>query len=301
MEGIKLGDVEVLRVLELEVDILPWEEILPDITRSALDQNEAMLSPKHWDREADLWLASVNCYVLRSAGKTILIDTGVGNHKERPHFPFFSHLNTDYLKTLAAAGVNPADVDVVINTHLHIDHTGWNTWLDGREWVPTFPNARYYISRPDVEYWNPESGKNPLGKLLNQNVYEDSVAPIINAGLAEVWEGDSIDIDENIQIALAPGHTPGAGFVKVESGTDRALFVGDTVHSPMQVVDTTLNSCFDEDAEGARRARKRLIGQAAETNSLIFAAHFKDGDGASVASNGAGGFTITGWKAFATN
>jgi glyoxylase-like metal-dependent hydrolase (beta-lactamase superfamily II) len=299
MESIKLGDVEVQRVLELDIDWVPWEELLPDLKRPTLENNEQVLVPKHWHRPTDRWLAAAQTYVLRSAGKTILIDTGVGNNKERPHYPPFSHLDTEYLSALSAAGVTPSDVDVVINTHLHVDHTGWNTWLHGREWVPTFPNARYYVHSADVEYWNPLNGHDQVGKLLAQNVFEDSIAPIINAGLAEAWEGDSIDIDENIQLVLAGGHTPGSSFVKVESGTDRAMFVGDTVHCPLQIVDPSLNSCFDEDVEGARVSRRRVLGRAAETNSLLFAAHFRDGDAASISQSG-DGFKVTGWKAFAT-
>jgi glyoxylase-like metal-dependent hydrolase (beta-lactamase superfamily II) len=300
VEPIKLGDVEVSRVLELEVDWVAWEEILPDITREALADNEAWLKPKHWSDETDLWLASVATYVLRSAGKTILIDTGVGNDKERPHYPPFTHLGTGYLSALAAAGVAPGDVDLVINTHLHVDHVGWNTQLVGREWVPTFPNARYYVHSADVEYWNPVNGHSPLGKLLAQNVYEDSVAPLIAAGVCEVWEGDSIDVDENLKLVLAPGHTPGSGVVELTSGSDRALFVGDTVHTPLQVLNPALHSCFDEDPVEARRSRSRVIGQAADTNALVFAAHFRDGDAASVTPNGAG-FSVTEWKAFPTS
>lgn len=158
----------------------------------------------------------------------MLIDTGVGNDKERPYFREFTHLDTDFLHRLALAGVRPEDVDIVINTHVHPDHTGWNTRLEGRAWIPTFPNATYHFARADVEYWNPINGHNPHGKLLNQNVFEDSIDPIIQADLAQIWDGETLSIDENITLVAANGHTPGSSIVSVQSGGDGALFIGDS-------------------------------------------------------------------------
>ncbi|CAM5436843.1 hypothetical protein SANTM175S_10655 [Streptomyces antimycoticus] len=127
----------------------------------------------------------------RSEGKTILVDTGVGNHKHRPYAPVWSYLNTDFLGNLARAGVRPEDVDIVINTHLHVDHVGWNTRLDGRQWVPTFPNATYILPERDFEFWNPENGHKSLLGRGNQNVFEDSRRPRPSSGQGAAVGGRS--------------------------------------------------------------------------------------------------------------
>lgn len=147
----------------------------------------------------------------------------------------------------------------MINTHLHIDHVGWNTYLDGRTWVPTFPNATYLMAKADFDYWNPANEIKTLLGRGNQNVFEDSVAPVHEAGLTLLWE-DSHQIDANLRLDLAPGHTPGSSVLRLESGSDRALFVGDLMHSPIQIHEPDANSCFCEDPAEARATRHAAPG-----------------------------------------
>lgn len=101
-----------------------------------------MLEPLFWDRATNEWKIAVQTWVIEVDGMTILVDTGVGNDRDRPHMPPLDRLDTDFLDALATAGVQPEAVDVVINTRLHADHAGWNTRLSGGSWVPTFPNTR---------------------------------------------------------------------------------------------------------------------------------------------------------------
>ncbi|WP_234714287.1 MBL fold metallo-hydrolase [Mycolicibacterium chlorophenolicum] len=296
-----IGDVEVFRINELDVETLTMEDLLPEHDPAAFDRDRELLVPEHWDPENNTWRASIAVYVLRSAGQTVLIDTGVGNHKERPHFPPFTHLETDFLRHLEAVGIQPDDVDVVINTHLHVDHTGWNTQLQGRDWIPTFPKATYYLPRADVEFWDPRNGYEQRGGLANKNVFEDSVDPIIQADLAKIWDDDLLRVDENLTLVAANGHTPGSHIVEVESRGERALFVGDVAHCPLQIIDPKLDSCFDEDPIEARRTRTRahVLSRAADTNALVFAAHFRGGQAAEVQRRGTG-FKITGWTPYTT-
>ncbi|MDP0779308.1 MBL fold metallo-hydrolase, partial [Klebsiella pneumoniae] len=81
---------------------------------------------------------------------TVLIDSCIGNHKERPGLPEMHHLCTRYVDRMRALGIQPQDIDYVMCSHLHADHVGWNTQLVNGVWVPTFPKARYVISQ--VEY-----------------------------------------------------------------------------------------------------------------------------------------------------
>ncbi|MEU5742195.1 MBL fold metallo-hydrolase, partial [Streptomyces tendae] len=198
---------------------------------------------------------------------------------------------------LARAGVRPEDVDIVINTHLHIDHVGWNTYLDGRTWVPTFPNATYLMAKADFDYWNPANEIKTLLGRGNQNVFEDSVAPVHQAGLAQLWE-DSHQIDANLRLDLAPGHTPGSSVLRLESGSDRALFVGDLMHSPIQIHEPDANSCFCEDPAEARATRHKLLGAAVDSNALVFPAHL-GGHGAAEVVRAGSKFAIKGWAPFA--
>jgi glyoxylase-like metal-dependent hydrolase (beta-lactamase superfamily II) len=302
MATLKFGDVEVTRLVEAgPIDFAPMSVILPGHDPAVVEKNRDWLEPDQVNFEEGNWRACVQTYVLRSAGRTILVDTGLGNHKERPHFPIATHLDTDFLDRLAAAGFGPDDVDVVVATHLHVDHVGWNTYLDDREWVPTFPNATYLFHRADVDYWNPVApgfAPTPHGRLTNQNVYEDSVTPILDAGLATVWDGDSYRLDENLLIEAAPGHTPGSTVLTLESEGDRALFVGDLMHSPVQAVATDTASCFDEDPARAADTRRRIVGRAAETSSLLIASHFVGGEALEITREG-DDFVFAGWTPFA--
>ena len=293
MKSITLGDVTVTRITESE-GFYPITMLLaPEGGREDWERNRASLAPKHWDPEQNEIQASVGSYLLRSAGKNILIDTGGGNGKERPYFPPVAHLDTPYLKDLAREGVNPEDVDIVVCTHLHLDHVGWNTVLENREWVPTFPNATYFFTSEDYEFWNPLNERKPKGALINQNVYEDSVAPVHNAGQAKLWSGSFI-LDENITLVAAPGHTPGSAVLNVASGTDRAVFAGDIMHNPVQILEPQWNSCFCENPEESRRTRQAILSGAADTNTLVFAAHFAAGEAAEVERDG-DKFRIKGW------
>lgn len=294
---ITLGEVGVTRVKEYvgSVGMSPTE-FFPGCAKDSWEDNRDWLAPDFWAPETDEVHAAVQTWLLRSEGRTILVDTGVGNHKERPYSPKWSRLDTDFLDNLAAAGVRPEDVDIVVNTHLHIDHVGWNTRLAGRDWVPTFPNATYLMPRRDFEFWNPANENKPLFGRGNQNVFEDSVTPVRAAGLVQLWD-DEHRIDGNLRLELAPGHTPGSSVLHLASGGDRAMFVGDLVHSPMQIVLPEHNSCFCEDVVEARATRHRLLGEAAQTGALVFPAHLSGHGAVEVARDGSQ-YAITGWAGF---
>ena len=297
MDQITLGDVTVTRIKEYygSVEIAP-ATFFPDSPDGAWQQHRDWLAPDFWDPAADESISAIQTWLLRSEGRTILVDTGVGNHKDRPYAPVWSRLDTGFLDNLAAAGVTPDDVDLVINTHLHVDHVGWNTRLDGRTWVPTFPNATYLMPRRDVDFWNPANGHRAVLGRGNQNVFEDSVIPVEQAGLTHLWD-DTHRIDANLTLELAPGHTPGSSVLRLDSGSDHALFVGDLVHTPLQIVEPDTNSCFCEDPAAARKTRHELLGRAADDNALVFPAHLGGHGAAEIVRDGSR-FSIRNWAAF---
>ena len=291
------GDVTVTRVKEYYGSVARTPaEFFPKSPKDMWQEHRGWMAPDFWNEETNECVAAIQTWLLRSEGRTILVDTGVGNHKDRPNTPLWNRLDTDFLGNLAAAGVRPADVDLVINPHLHNDHVGWNTQLDGRSWVPTFPNATYLMSRPDFDFWNPANGHVPVLGRGNQNVFEDSVTPVHEAGLTQLWDG-SYRIDKNLRLDLAPGHTPGSSVLILKSGDDRALFVGDLVHTALQLVEPEINSCFCEDPVESRATRHKLLGRAAETNALVFPAHLGGHGAAEVERNGSK-FAIKQWAGF---
>jgi glyoxylase-like metal-dependent hydrolase (beta-lactamase superfamily II) len=280
MRSFQLGAVEVTKVVEWQGDIAPARTIIPASTPAIWRDNRSWLAPDHWNPETDAYHAAVQTWVLRSEGKVVLVDTGVGNDRDRPQIPLFDHLATPFLDRLAEAGVRPEDVDVVVNTHVHYDHVGWNTRRENDEWVPTFPNATYVIPRADKTYFDPRNAhrRPPVrderdrvrreGSLL---LYADSVAPVL--GRAVLWEGTH-RIDGNLLLEPAPGHTPGSSVVRLSSGSDRAVFVGDVLHSPVQILRPADNSCFCEDPAQAAATRRAVLERAADTNELVVPAHF---------------------------
>ncbi|MFE6483077.1 MBL fold metallo-hydrolase [Streptomyces sp. NPDC057757] len=297
MNTITLGDISLTRVREYSgpVDMTP-ETFFPNSPAKAWEENRGMLVPDFLDGDTRIVNSAIQTWLLRSEGRTILVDTGVGNHKERPYAPVWSRRDTGFLDNLARAGVRPEDVDIVINTHLHIDHVGWNTRLDGRTWVPTFPNATYLMPKDDFDFWNPENGHETVLGRGNQNVFEDSVAPVHQAGQTLLWE-DSHRIDAGLRLDTAPGHTPGSSVLTLTSGTDRAVFVGDLLHSPVQILEPDSNSCFCEDPAQARATRRKVLGWAADNNALVIPAHL-GGHGAAEVERDGSGFAIKGWAPF---
>ncbi|MGA5134727.1 MBL fold metallo-hydrolase [Streptomyces olivoreticuli] len=303
MQTITLGGVEISRVVEWHGPFSPTATVFPSATPRMWKENESWLTPDFWQPEHDALFVNVQTWVLRSEGRTVLVDTGLGNDKERPHIPGWSRLRTDYLDRLAAVGVRPEDVDVVVNTHLHSDHVGWNTRLVDGEWVPTFPRATYVIAKADFEFCDPANGRPWRGMLGDLSVataggdmFEDSIAPVHRAGQAVLWE-DGYRIDAALSLEPAPGHTPGSAVLRLASGTDRALFIGDLVHNPLQIAEPDCDTCLSEDQREATRSRRRILEEAADTRALVFPGHLP-GHGAAEVRREGGKFAIERWAAF---
>ncbi|MET9885560.1 MBL fold metallo-hydrolase [Streptomyces sp. NPDC006430] len=294
-QGIVLGEVEVTRVIEWRGPFVPARDLVPGVAAEVWKDNEDWLSPDHWEPDADLAVVALQTWVLRSAGKTILVDTGVGNGRERPGSPQFHHRQGDFLGVLARAGIRPEDVDIVVNTHLHGDHVGWNTVASDEGWRPAFPRAQYLVPAADEHHFGPG---NAYGNGLREDdrlIYEDSIAPVLRAGQMVLWDG-AHRIDEHLTLESAPGHTPGSCVLRLASGSDRAVFVGDLLHSPVQILAPSCNSCFCLDPEQAVRSRRRILERAADEKELVVPAHF-GGAGAMEVQRKGQGFALGRWAA----
>jgi glyoxylase-like metal-dependent hydrolase (beta-lactamase superfamily II) len=287
-----VGGVRITRVVEF---VMPFTfDFFAEATPADIAA-EPSLVPEFIDSRGR-YLMSLQTFVIETGDRRIVVDTCVGNSKGRPLIPEFDHQNRPFLADLAAAGFAPDTVDTVVCTHLHVDHVGWNTRLQDGNWVPTFPNATYLVPRADFDFWNPADGHDPALGSGSENVFADSVAPVFQAGQTLLWEDEHV-IDDDLRLFLAPGHTPGSSVLSVESGTDRALLVGDLLHTAAQFVEPDANSCFCEDPVAARSTRRRLLSQAADTNTLVLPAHLGGHGGAEVVRDGEK-FAIKAWAPF---
>ncbi|MEU6063067.1 MULTISPECIES: MBL fold metallo-hydrolase [Streptomyces] len=295
VQSFLIGDVEVLRIVEWQGSFAPARRLVPDAGPELWKAYGEQLAPDHWDPAADRAVSALQTWVLRSGGRTVLVDTGVGKGRERPGNPLFHQRDGDLPGRLERAGIRPEDVDVVVNTHIHADHVGWNTHDVDGEWVPTFPRAQYLLPAADDVHFGPENEYAGGVRVDDRLLYEDSVAPVHRAGLAVRWEGEH-RIDEHLTLEPAPGHTPGSSVLRLASGGERAVFVGDLLHSPVQILRPECNSCFCLDPHRAAQSRRRVLERAAEERELVVPAHFGGAGGVEVRREG-GGFSLHRWAA----
>lgn len=285
-----LGRASLTRVVELRVQMTT--SLFGQTPTQAWPDNADLLEPLFWDRAAEQWKIVMQTWVLRVDGLTVLVDTGVGNDRHRPHMPPLHQLQTGYLDALADAGVAPEAVDVVINTHLHTDHVGWNTRLsEAGAWMPTFPNARYLMPERDYRHFSPDGDSTNEGMRI---VFSDSVLPV--AEQTELYAGDH-QLSESLWLRPAPGHTPGSSVVWLDAGVP-AVFVGDLTHCPIQLPRPDDPCAFDEDPAAAARTRHRVLSEAARARAVVIPAHYPGHGGARIIARGNGfgdAFTVEDW------
>jgi len=272
METWQVGGATVTRIEEqLGTVRMTAGEFLVGFERAAFERHLGWMAPEHYAPAEDRLISSMHSWLVRTGRHLVLVDGCCGNDKERPFNPRFHRLGTRYLENLRAAGVAPEEIDIVLCTHLHADHVGWNTRLENGRWVPTFPNARYLFSDREDARWNP--ARNGALEPARALVYQDSVLPVVEAGLATRLEGEHA-IDDALLVEPAPGHTPGHVLLKLLSGGARGLFCGDILHHAVQVYEPGWNSAFCEDPDAARRTRRRVLEHCADERALLFPTHF---------------------------
>jgi glyoxylase-like metal-dependent hydrolase (beta-lactamase superfamily II) len=299
-----LGDATIIKIPELALDasdpafFYPGQDNIP-----AAVEETRRIWPGSVDPQTGLLRQSIHAWLVRTPTRVILVDTGAGNDKDRPNVPRLNHLNVPFLDRLKAAGVRPEEVDLVLLTHLHVDHVGWNTRKVGGRWVPTFPNARYVFSGRERAYLAALSAADgseaafraeaklgprpdPLVPGIYEEVYEDSVLPVIDAGLAREIVVDGTEAVEGFSFLPNPGHTIDHAGIRFRSRGEQALFWGDVMHHPLQFVRPDWNSVFCEFPDAARKARRWAMNHAAETNALVFTTHFAESSAGRVSRDG---------------
>ncbi|HET6858441.1 MAG TPA: MBL fold metallo-hydrolase [Streptomyces sp.] len=275
-----VGDLAVRRIDEIPLppQTGPW--LLPRATPEIVART-SWLRPDFADQGHLLRLAS-HSFAVEVGGLRVLIDTGIGNGKPRAN-PAWNNLNTDYLQRLTEAGFAPETVDLVVLTHLHTDHVGWNTTAVGDEWAPTFPNARHLTARTEWDHW---SGVDL--DAARRQMFQDSVHPVKDAGLLDLVDvpHEGITITPGLRLLPTPGHTPGHIAVELHSRGESALVTGDCIHHPVQLAHPDMGSCVDTDPAAAARTRRQLLNSLSGSRTLLLGSHFPPPTAGHVISQG---------------
>jgi len=262
-----LGNLLIDRVEEFYGPVFPPDKYLINLPNDAVEKTLHWQVPNFYDKEKGMVIMAEHSWVVRTPHYNVLIDPTWGNDKTRPGFG--DHLNLPWIERLAETGLTPEDIDIVICTHLHSDHVGWNTKLVDGRWVPTFPNARYLFPRKEYEYWS-STEKQDFGHDL---AFKDSVQPIVEAGLSELIDV-GYTIDGCLIVEDAPGHTVGQVMVKAVSRGEIGIFCADVLHLPLQVAYPDCNSIACELPDLAIKTRHRLLKECAEQERLLITGHF---------------------------
>jgi glyoxylase-like metal-dependent hydrolase (beta-lactamase superfamily II) len=281
MHTLTLGEVAIARIVEIGRSAFPTAQMLPESEAGRIVHHHRWIKPHFWDDVTGDLGSRIQTWIVRTPQHTVLVDTGVGNDKERHETPLWNKRAGGYLDDLRAAGVTPDQVDLVLCTHLHVDHVGWNTRrVDGR-WVPTFPKATYLFPGGEWDFWKHEhaAGREKSGCIA------DSVLPVVEAGQAMMVDRTH-RIDPWLSYEPWVGHTPEHVAVRLHTGAGDAVFSGDLMHRVVQVAEPQWSSIFCYDGKQAASTRKAFVERHAASGDLVLPAHFphpgrivRDGDG----------------------
>lgn len=253
---IRIGNVEVMSLSDgmLEFDLCNFFPTIPN---------------EHWDPYASHLTGeqkvrfNLGSFLVRADGQTILVDTGLGpKPADAPETPW-----GQLMQEFTTYGVKPADIEMVVMTHAHRDHVGWNLMAQGGRYTPTFPNARYWVSAKDWEACHNSELKERFPNAPT------CVWPLEELGLLQLMDGE-YSLTRSLTTIPTPGHTPGHMSILITSQGERALILGDVAHNPAQVHETDWVSRADMDPEETRRTRRSLMERLEREGMVVAAGHF---------------------------
>ncbi len=278
-----VGDVGITGICEEQTDHIPPELFFPEATAEAVATHE-WLVPDHADEHGNVSLR-IQAFVVEVGNRTVVVDPCVGNGRQRM-LPFWTDGAWPWMERFEGAGFGVGAVDHVVHTHLHADHVGWGTRRDedADTWVPTFGRARYLYTERALAFARDPGNFEP-------NVWLDSVAPVLDAGLGEVVEEDA-DLGHGLRLESTTGHTPGHVSLWIESAGEVAMISGDWLHHPVQLAEPSWSEVGDSDAEQARETRARMLAQLGASGALLLGTHFGAPSGGRVVPDDGGRYRL---------
>ncbi len=259
MDGdtVRIGNVEIKVLIDTEA-VARCDVLFPSVAAEAWAPYHDLL-----DESNKRMRLTIPSFLIRSGGKTILLDTGIGA-KDRPFFP-----NGRLPDALAEAGVRPDEIDVVMATHIHVDHVGWHTTLAGDAFVPTFPKATHIFNRAEYEFFTApdEAAKD------DRHYVRDCVLPLDGAAEIQLVD-DEYALTDELTLLPTPGHTPAHVSVAIMSGGEAGVIIGDVAHHPAQLTETGWSPIFDMNPALACETRERLAQRIEDERMIALGGHF---------------------------
>lgn len=285
LRRIDVGAVAVYPLVQFHYRVDPMR-FFPDLPTRSIDRSTWYWQPPYLDD--GLLVVDMGAFLVRTPDRTILLDLSVGDGKPRPN-PHFHHRSDDLPALLHRTGTRMSDVDTVVFTHLHVDHVGYATHWDGTTWSPTFPGVPHLVTAAEYDFWTSAAAGPHLARL--GDYISDSIAPLAATGVLRLAEPDT-EICPEVRLRPAPGHTPGNVCVEIVSQGRRAVFAGDMVHHAVQLAFPDWSTDFCVDRARAAQARQALLADLADSDALLFPAHFPDSIPGRVVSATRGGYTF---------
>ena len=271
MDRMMIGEVSIQSIIERDG---PWRKPTDmfksapeDVLRAHLPELDSCV----YDPASDKLVITYQTFVVRTPHHNVLIDTCLGDHKGYP--APLDYTAQPWLDGLHAVGLREEQIDYVFCTHLHIDHTGWNTKLVDGRWVPTFPNAKYIFHKYEYAYWEAHASRAERPDNPTTYNWRTNCLPVVEAGQALLVD-DGFMIDDTIWLSLTPGHTPYHCNVNIASGGQKAIVTGDMMHHAIQVKYPEWSSVFAWDAYMSAQTRRRFLEEVAGTPAVILPVHF---------------------------
>ena len=263
----QIGDVQVTRLVEVNAHEDPFTMLSADCEPD-MAKHYPWLMPNFATPDGRMKI-SFQAFAMKTPEKTIIVDTCIGEGRDR-EYDIFTNMQSDYLADLAAAGYDPDAVDVVLCTHLHFDHVGWNTRRENGRWVPTFPRARYLFGKREYDYWQAER---TAGKVHHGAHFVDAIDPVVEAGLVDLIEPEH-QVCREVSLFPTPGHTPGHVSVLIRSRGEEAVITGDLMHHPIQLARPDLPVNADGDKAQGIATRRAFCERFANREVTVIGSHF---------------------------
>jgi glyoxylase-like metal-dependent hydrolase (beta-lactamase superfamily II) len=260
---IAIGDAKITPILDV-VAAVPLDALFDGSGDPPPGRMASLAISYPDDFAAESWRFRDNCFLIRTPHRLTLIDAGAGPIDSS--FGRWLDVGGTLPHELAALGVSPDDVDDVVLTHIHSDHTGWSTVRHDDEWLPRFPNARYFLHDADVEWMGDFKDEESVRE------FDEVIRPLEASGQLDTSVEDR-EVSPGLGLRHAPGHTPGHRCVLLDTGDERVLFAGDLLHFTFQLNDPAFRAPGETDADEACHTRATWLDQAEAEGLILATAH----------------------------